>query len=578
MYGINGIASHAPSVRLWPSLAASLLAIVWLQPHHLPPWSGFHEDAGAAVWFALGGLVLTLLSLRRWQWSWPPVILFALSLTVAAQAFVGQITSSAQALLFIGHVWACAVVWVIAETWSRNDPQLLLDILFLAIGIACIGNVAIALFQWLQVMPRDILSTAGVWLMDVGAAARAVGNVAQPNELAMMINWAILGGVWAMQRGQIRWPVFLLYGSFLVLGLALTQSRAGMLNLFVLTLGLAVFKRILSGWQPAVLLGILSATLVMTFLALPWILDAVGLSHNVRSLDDAVSKDVARLQIYQMALEAIELSPWWGYGAQHLAIPQWMVLDTQPWLRAYYMQAHNWVLDLILWFGIPIGLSATAAIVFSFWVAFRKTQQPRDVVVLLALLCFVLYASVELPHWTTNLLLPAVALAGCLAASFRLRTVWQSGLVFNAAVMLVLSSILTLIVVDYVKLERNFIQLRAEQLRLRTDISEVPQAWVLSHLAESYRLSRTRAAPDMSPDDLTWYDKTVQSQPNNQTIFQYILALGLNDRHPLARLWMRRLNSVSPKGYQDNYVRIWAIQQTLYPKQLAQLAWDTREK
>lgn len=575
MLSINPVEWRATRLRLWPGLVAVLLAIVWLQPHHVPPWPGFHEDAGVALWFAACALVLTLLSLRVWNWTWPPICFAALSLVVAGQALTGQINSSGQALLFLGHLWACAVCWALAESWSQQDPYLPLDIFFLAVGITCVGNVAVALYQWLQIMPTDILSTAGVWLMDVGATSRAVGNVAQPNELAMMIAWAILGGVWGMHRGWLRWQGFVPYAFFLALGLALTQSRAGMLHLLLLSLGLALFRKPMGGWRPALWVALTSLVQLLIFLSLPWLLDLIGLSYDVRLIGEAVSKDVARINIYTMAVDAIRQSPWLGYGAQHFAQAQWAVVESQTWLHAFYMQAHNWGLDLLLWFGIPLGLSLMVLVLYWFYRVIQHIKQPKDVIALLAVLCFMLYASVELPHWTTNLLLPAVALAGCLSAGLTRRIVWRSGLVFNTLILSVLSSLLVFTIMDYVRLERNFIQLRAEQLRLRTDISEVPQPWVLSHLAESFRMSRTSATPQMSEEDLRWYAQTIRATPVNQTMYQYILALGLNNQHAEARLWMRRLSAVSPESYQGTYIRVWARHQALHPKQLAGLAWET---
>jgi len=565
-------------LRLWPGLMAFFLALIWLQPHHIPPWSGFHEDAGAALWMLVGAWALTLLRTRTWSWTWPPICFAALSVWVAGQAVMGLISSSGQALLFLGHLWACALCWVLVENDGKQDPYLFLDVFFLALGISSIANIAVGLHQWLQIMPEDILSTSGVWLMNAGNMPRAIGNIAQPNEFATMIVWSLLGGIWGVHRGVLRWAGFMAYALFLALGLALTQSRAGMLQLFFLCFGLAFYRKSIGGWRPALALFFVGVIQVLIFLSLPWWVDVLGLSHNVRQVGDAVSKDVARLNIYAMAIDAIGQSPWWGYGAQHFSIAQWRVVDAQPWLHAFYMQAHNWVLDLLLWFGLPLGLLLFALVVFWFYRALRCVQRPEHVVALLAVLCFMIHASVELPHWISNLLLPTVVLAAGLHTSLAQKVVWRSGLMFNILILSLASCLLVLSIVDYLRLERNFTQLRAEQLRMRTDISEVPEPWVLSHLAQSFRVARTNPSPNMSSEDLQWYEQTVYATPVNQTIYQYIVALSLNHRHDEARLWMKRLSAVSPENYQERYASVWRRHQARYPSETAGLAWESGKK
>jgi hypothetical protein len=569
---LNLTRADLAKMSLWPALAAFMLAFAWLQPHHYPPWQGFHEDAWAAAWMSLAGILLLVSSLRNMQWSLAPLMVVALACVAWMQWFAGMIADSGQILLFSSHLIAFALCWVVARSYTEQRPFLVGDILFSAIGIASLGNGGIAIYQWLQITPKFGLEGLGIWVMALPEFARAAGNTAQPNEMATLLSWGIVAGLWARMRQTIRWPVLLLYCIFLAIGLALSQSRIGILEVLALTLCAAWMRRLLGGWTCALILALTLLVQILLLLNASEILDVLGLKYRERELSSMV-QDAARVKIYTMVIQAISLSPWIGYGASHQTTAQWAVLEIAPPLYAFYMQSHNWGLDLMLWFGVPLGLICISLILAWCWKTFRLLDSPQVLLASMALLVFAMHASVELPHWAANYLLIAAVLGGYVCASTRRRVYWQSGRGASLIYVLTLTAILYACIYDYLRLERNFVQIRAEQLRVRTDISEVPASFVLTHLADNLRISRIKSHPGMPPETLAWMRRSVISNPNYLTMFQYILALGLNGKHEEAGLWMRRLNSVSPKAYVGHYARVWSIHQAEHPSLIGHLKW-----
>jgi hypothetical protein len=119
---------------------------------------------------------------------------------------------------------------------------------------------------------------------------------------------------------------------------------------------------------------------------------------------------------------------------------------------------------------------------------------------------------------------------------------------------------------DYARYERNFVQFRAEQLGVLKEVSEVPNSWVLFHLADMLRMSRMNALPNIQSEDLAWMEKTVIAVPYQHNVFTYAVSLALNNRQSEAIVWMQRLDSSSAPNYRAVYRRYWKKYQSWYPQ------------
>jgi O-antigen ligase len=559
-------------VQLWPFLAAALLAFAWLQPHHYYPWPAFHTNALVASWMLLASVTLLAIGLRPTYWSPLTIAIVLLVLGVLAQYAGGLIVHVADAVLTSMQLLGCAMIAVtVRAVHQRYGLEKLGDVVFSGLVIAGILSVAGALYQVLRIVPQDQLAGLGVWIMAIPDGVRPAGNVAQPNEMATLLVWAMLGGVWAMHRGAIRWPVFALLAGYLALGLGITQSRVGFLEMLLVLGVLAVRRNRILGWPPAIVIALAASVQVAVFVGLPAFTESLLLDYDGRAISQ-LTTNTARIDIYQHVLYAISHRPWFGYGMTTLAPAQWLAADELAGLHSYFHASHNLVLDLFAWWGMPIAVAALAFLAWWAWSVVRVVQSTEQHIWACALLAFTMHAMVELPHWSAAYLFPAAVFAAALDCYVKQQRLFRVRAGFYGAALLLAAATLAAMIFDYVRLEKNFAHLRAEERRL-VSVGEVPNPIVLTHLSDYLRMARMIGRPNVSNETMDWMERTVHGIPNYNTQVTHAVTLALNGRRAEALMWMRRLNSVSPISYHSDYLRVWRYFQREYPERLGDMEW-----
>lgn len=573
--GVGGLLNYdigGSSLQLWPFLVATVLAFAWLQPHHYYPWPAFHTNALVASWMVLSAIVLLAIGLRPTQWSLLSIATVLLVCGVLAQYATGLIVHVADAALTSMQLLGCALIMVtVRAVHQRHGLEKLGDVLFSALVIAGIFSVAGALYQVLRIVPKDQLAGLGVWIMAIPDGVRPAGNVAQPNEMATLLVWATLGGLWALHRGAIRWPVFALLACYLALGMGITQSRVGVLEMLALFSVMLIRRAKSLGWPAAIVIGVAALVQIVTLINLQNISEALLLDYDGRALSQ-LTNNTARMDIYHHVLHAISSRPWLGYGMTTLAPAQWFAADDLTGLHSYFHASHNVVLDFFAWWGVPIAIASLAFLSWWCWSSLSVVESTEQHIWACGLIVFGIHAMVELPHWSAAYLFPATVFAAaldCNAKNQRLFTV-RAGY-YVSAVLLALV-MLTAIIFDYVRLEKNYAHLRAEERGL-VAVGEVPNPIVLTHLSDYLRMTRMIARPNVPGDTIDWMEQSVHGIPNYNTQVTHAVTLALNGRRTEALMWMRRLNSVSPRSYHADYLRVWRYFQRVYPDLIGDMQW-----
>lgn len=158
---------------------------------------------------------------------------------------------------------------------------------------------------------------------------------------------------------------------YLLGGLLLSASRAGFAStvLGAIVLGLLLLRgrwpsRAVIGW------GLVGAILVGAVLAL---LVGAAFFHKAASLSDG---DISgRLRIWQIALEAIQQSPWLGWGLGTFADVYLMFLPSD--LHVINDKAHSTPLEWMVDLGIPAALFAFALVLVPLLVCLRGARRRR---------------------------------------------------------------------------------------------------------------------------------------------------------------------------------------------------------
>ena len=242
-----------------------------------------------------------------------------------------------------------------------------------------------------------------------------------------------------------------------------------------------------------------------------------------------VAADSARPIIWRQILSGISQAPWVGYGWNQTptahAAGSIAVLGSLT-----FSYAHNIVLDLLAWNGLPLGLLLTGLCGWWFLSRVWCVTQPVAVYAMAALIPFLVHSMVEFPFAYSYFLLAAGLMVGIVEAfhvgvktiAFDIR--WMRA---SLAIWFVVGGYM---VYEYLLIEEDFRVVRFENLRIGqtpTDYA-VPNVWMLSHMGSMLNASRQKAVPGMTTAELENLRRVSLRFPYGALALRYGIALGLN--------------------------------------------------
>lgn len=488
-----------------------------------------------------------------------PLIQFGLSLI----PFAGQ------ALLVTAYLMGLALALLVGSHAELSHPNFCIDWLFLAIGAAAVGSVGLQLYQWLDLAEDGL----GLWIMLV-PNARPFANLGQPNQLATFLIWGLLALGWGHHRGFIGGPVTAVAGTYLLFGIALSQSRTALIAVFGLLFAACHWRRLLPGraYLPSLAGMVLAYLLFM--LAIPWLLDILGLLSDPGML--ARSSKELRLPAYRLFLDAAGQSPWVGYGWASTAAAQLAVAERHESLEVIFMHSHNLFLDLVLWCGAPVGGLLSCLLVGWFYQKLRRIDALPNAILLAFVAVVAWHAMLEFPLHYAYMLLPVGLVAGVLNARLA-EPVWMTTNRWHlGAALLVAVGLLGAITRDYLRVEENFMVLRFERARIGPkQVDPMASVWLLDHMNEFVRLGRTPARRGLTQSELTWMGQATLAFPSQANLFTYASALAMNQQVEQARLLVAKLAHICAPDEYEQMKRIWQAQAN-EDASLALVVWPDR--
>lgn len=501
------------------------VATPYLLSSRAAPWTMFWADAAMAA--AVCGAAI-------WAWwrskgSWSTDVLAAGFLTVSVvpllQALYGLFIWPGEAVVVSMYVSAIGLTLMVARCAEHIAPGRLVEALWAALVIASLASVGMLLYQVAD------LSTLGVLIAPEVAKGRPAANLGQPNLLAGLLAWGLIGVWWGLRRRRIGAPVAGLAAAFLLMGVAITQSRSGWLAVAMLGVSALVFRGHLGTQRQApafIALGLWFAAWV-----LGWAPLSEALGHEAgRSLTDQASAG-KRPQIWWVMLNAALQSPWVGYGWNQGSQAHSAVAQVSDGLHVVVAHAHNLVLDMVVWNGWPLGLILSTALLA--WVVrqYRRASSDTDALLLSGIGIFLMHALLELPHVLFVFLAPVAIMMGTLAARHPLDIPLRLGRPVLASIGLGMVTALVVMSVDYSKLEGDLIAYRFRQARIG-DLREPapPNVYLLGALQQALTALRSTVRRDMPETELVQLRRAAQRHPSDGGLFSLARASALN-HHPL---------------------------------------------
>ncbi|MBC7990298.1 MAG: O-antigen ligase C-terminal domain-containing protein [Luteimonas sp.] len=426
----------------------------------------------------------------------------------------------AEAPLVSLYLLGFALTLVVARRAEQIAPGRLVDAAFGGLAIASLLSTGLALCQWLSI------DTVGVLLAPNPIGARPVANVGQANNLATLLVWGLVAIWWGFFRRRIGGFGATLAAAFLLIGIVLTQSRTGLLEVAILAIaayvGRAVFR---TAANAHVWIGLALWLLICIVAVDPVSRLLVG--GGARSLMDAASPN-ERLALLKMVLGAIEMRPWAGYGWNQTVTAHVALAETFP-MHGTVGHAHNAILDLILWNGIPLALLMVAGLAVWFRHAAGGKLTGERSLLLLGLATFSLHAMLELPHVFACFLLPVAVMMGTLAADRPSSLVLRVPRLAAASLILFFAFALLTIFNEYMRIEANATSARLRAARIGVPRAEVdPGAVALQSLQEALFTLRTEPLIGMTGEQLDRLRRTITRYPTAPGLFRYAQATALN--------------------------------------------------
>ncbi len=541
------------------------LFLGWNAPNHYPPWPAFHLELFAGLGLCLlgaasfaGPLLARLagkslpaadqpgqivrlplpLSARIWLLAalWPVLQFLTGGLVFRGDALVGLLYGLGVVMsLYVGHLWA-----------AQQGTSRVLQALWLTLVVAALAANGLAIVQWLR------LTAPGWWAMEL-IDHRPYANLAQPNHFGLLMVMAIIAVTALFEMGAVRqrWVQGLAV-AFFGWGVLISQSRASTLALAALVvLWLLTRKR-----APTRLRLVDLAAAALLWMALILALEALQqlLFLSPASAVAAAPDGEPRQWIWLHYWAAILERPWGGYGFnQGVAAMAAVAAQVHPSRNVVF--AHNMLLDLMTWIGIPLAVTMTVALFVWMLGWLRKVPDPLLMTqrhgVFAIWLVLVTQSMLEFPYAHAYFLLPAALLAGAITAGPH-QTVprvtgaiprasrWVTALAAGATLLLGVT------IWEYFGIESDFRLLRFERANFSGNAEHEPlqRPWVLDQLVALNASARLQIRPGMSVRELEQLAILARRFHILSTRLDYAKALALNGKLAQAQAELQIIRSV----------------------------------
>jgi hypothetical protein len=532
-----------PHISLYAGLLTLLLAAGWLLPNHYPPWNTFHGEAWIAAALGLIGFWVLLRHRVQVNLSWFSTLLFLCALLPVAQHALGLLPLRVQALFGTLFITGFALAYLLGSHWQRLEPDRGTGMLLTAALLAAVVSVALQLYQWSgQAREMDF---DDIWVVPFPGGGRPYANMAQPNQLASLLLWGLTGLAWVWHKRRIGNGVAVLLAMFVLSGVALTESRTALLSL---TGGIVLF----SLWRPSFVTRSTLRAAQMLYLYYVAFLLAIGPLSRALLLDVTANLFVRtggelRWPIWHSALDASMRQPWFGYGWNQTPDAYLLVYPDHPKLAGIFVgQSHSLPLDLILWFGWPLGLLLLAAAGLWLFRLARGTRTMEQLLCAAAIGVMVVHALLELPLHHGYFLWPLGLLAGAAAESVRaarpLLVLSPKVVAFALGSVVAVSGV---VVRDYFLVEEAFVDLRFQLLRIGSNHREAPpDVYLLTEWPEFMDMTRATPRVGMSVEEIQAWQNLLIFHTSPGAFTKLVAALSLNDDMKMAKYWAIRSCSV----------------------------------
>lgn len=531
------------------------LVLAYLMPNHYPPWASFHADAMAASAF-----VPVLIWALCQRGAVPPLAMgaFLLALVPLLQLSTGHISFAGDAIIACLYVagFALAVLCGARITFGNqklSDSLVELAPIQAAVVLAGLLSTGVALHQWLD------LGLLAIFIVELPAGYRPFANLAQPNQLATLLMLGLAAIVFLYEARIVRGSIAMLAALVLVFGLAMTQSRTVLLGLVVIWIAYFLLRKRAGLRLKPVALALPTVLFLGCVWAWPLINDLLLLPHG-GSLAERMGENL-RVTLWRSMIDALGRRPWTGYGWNQISLAQQATALEYPATHWWFESAHNAVLDLALWAGLPIALLATGGVLLWLKRRIAACRDPLSWSLLVGIATVFCHAMVEYPLAYAYFLLPVGLFMGALDSSAigRGRRLMAMPRVVPAAVGVIAIAAFVKVVTEYVALEEEWRNVRMERTFVSGTVAPpATNIVLLTQLKARAQFARSTPTRGMSPEQLDWMRLVSERYANVTFMFPYARAAALNDQPEVASTVLAKICKIQSLKVCRQTLKEWA--------------------
>ncbi|CAI3142835.1 O-Antigen ligase family protein [Acinetobacter baumannii 1598530] len=507
-------------------LAAILLGFAWLSPFHYNPWVMFSSEIST---FAAGLSVLAALFYHHIKIPRAQILLLPFTLIPIVQWGCGLVFDLSTALL--STFYLLGFWFMILAGYNLSLDQKKRDQIFsgfsLLIIITSLFTSLIAIFQWLNIESHLIYT-----LHLIGN--RPYGNFGQPNNMATFLIIGLLGCLYLYEKHKVT--LWLLLPSVLIIlfTIALSQSRTSWI-VFPFLLIYWMVKQFGKQKRFRFVQGLLwcLAFFLIAGLILPYITQFIEFSTNTEITETSsfvarAGSGHERIGMWIQILHAIAQQPWLGYGWSQTSVA---VVDSIQYgtVHVWFNSAHNVLLDIIIWNGIPIGIVIIAY--FACWFVWLN-QQAKETISIIAIMmvCTVLiHAMLEFPQRYAYFLLTCGFLLGIIQA----QTPILKGIVLNKQVLRLIWGISLILLLaiwrDYNVYVTNS-NLLFKNKQPNAEILGSNQIFILTQFEQRLKWIEMKPKTTLSDADLAVWGNFVKNKATPYNLRKYAQLLAYNGK------------------------------------------------
>jgi O-antigen ligase len=400
---------------------------------------------------------------------------------------------------------------------------------------AALISVGLALVQWLR------LDGLGIFLADFSEGGRPYANLAQPNQLATLLMLGVVATLALFQQRVLGRFSYCIVTGWLMLGIAMTQSRTTWLAMALLVAWLLWVSKGVQLRVGRLAVAVMGCGYAVFVVAWPMVSKALFLAPG-RTLADQASGGV-RLELWSILLDAVGRAPWSGYGWNQTSVAQIRVAADHAATGSWVEDSHNLLIELLVMNGIPIGGLIAMGICVWFWRRAVHCTDPQVSLAIGAVLVVGVHAMLEFPLDYAYFLLPVGIVVGYIEANVPAGKSVVMSAKFPLILGLVMSLLLARVAMEYADIESRNRALRFEMAGFGapTDLGPVVPVHLLTQLEELPKFARTLARRDMSRPELEGMRKMAERYAYPPVLFRYALAAGLNGDPETASRMLRVL-------------------------------------